>query len=176
MVIIRVLFFTVFCFLFSCKAKNEDQSIKIYHLKPNLIIEKSEYKINKKYYSLDRQDFFTIKNFDITNENHKIKIDSFVINYIKNDVFLIKNDNAIWSLRFFKYGDGITENTKHEYDTDYYIHNLFAQNKEICNLYFDTRIGYISTNYLLSYNPKKINKEKRKLILKYFENNFTPNK
>ncbi len=109
----------------SCNVQPKNQTLEIYHLKPNDIGELTEYKDNKKYYELVRDDFFALNNFDATNESHKIKVDSFVVNYIKNDNFLRDNANARWSLIFFKYGDGINENTKHEFNTDYTIHKLF---------------------------------------------------
>ncbi|PID68473.1 MAG: hypothetical protein CR968_01505 [Flavobacteriia bacterium] len=85
----------------SCNVQSKDQTLEIYHLKPNDIGELTEYKDNKKYYELVREDFFALKNFDATNESHKIQVDSFVVNYLKNDNFLHDNDNARWSLIFF---------------------------------------------------------------------------
>jgi len=175
MAIIKILFITVFCFLFSCKAKNQDQSLKIYHLEPNDIQINTDTLRSYGWYSKQREDFFAIKNFDITNEQHKIKIDSFVLTYLKKDNFLIKNKNVKWSLTFFKYGNKITENTKHEYNTDYTIHNLFAQNKEICYFTFDTRVGYRESSYWVDHKKMKTNDQKRELILNYFENHIKLN-
>ncbi|MFL0072784.1 hypothetical protein, partial [Tenacibaculum maritimum] len=49
--------------LFACQSKEKDKSLKIYHLKPNDIRELPEYRENKRYYELLRNDFFAIKNF-----------------------------------------------------------------------------------------------------------------
>ncbi|MFL0146471.1 hypothetical protein R8G64_15380 [Tenacibaculum maritimum] len=133
--------------LFACQSKEKDKSLKIYHLKPNDIGEFPHYKENKKYYELSRDDFFVIKNFDKENEKHKTKVDSFVVNYIQKDSFLYKNKNAKWSLTFFKYGDGIDENTEHRVDTDYTMHTLFAPKKEIAIYTFDSKIGYRGSFY-----------------------------
>jgi len=174
--ICKLFIFTVLLSFFSCQKEFNDGKLKIYHLKPNEIMITEDTVGIYGWYSKTRRDFFTINNFDINSERHKVLIDSFIINYIKKDSFLIKNNDVRWSLIFFKYGDEITENTKHKYDTDYTIHNLFAQSKEICYFTFDTRVGYRESSYWLNHKNKKTNKEKRELILKYFENNFTPNK
>ncbi|PIE48513.1 MAG: hypothetical protein CSA40_00050 [Flavobacteriales bacterium] len=110
----------------SCNVQSKDQTLKIYHLKPDRIRVNTDTVGKYGWYAKTRNDFFVIKNFDATNESHKIKVDSFVVNYLKNDNFLRENDNARWSLIFFKYGDGINENTKHEFNTDYTIHKLLG--------------------------------------------------
>ncbi|WP_407264976.1 hypothetical protein R5N98_14755 [Tenacibaculum maritimum] len=153
--------------LLACQAK--DKSLKIYHLKPNDIGEFPHYKENKKYYELSRDDFFVIKNFDKENEKHKTKVDSFVVNYIQKDSFLYKNKNAKWSLTFFKYGDGIDENTEHRVDTDYTMHTLFAPKKEIAIYTFDSKIGYRGSFYWINQENFESNDEKRKIISDYFK-------
>ncbi|CAA0165103.1 protein of unknown function [Tenacibaculum maritimum NCIMB 2154] len=155
--------------LFACQSKEKDKSLKIYHLKPNDIGEFPHYKENKKYYELSRDDFFAIKNFDKENEKHKTKVDSFVVNYIQKDSFLYKNKNAKWSLTFFKYGDGIDENTEHRVDTDYTMHTLFAPKKEIAIYTFDSKIGYRGSFYWIKQENFESNDEKRKIISDYFK-------
>ncbi|MFL0122855.1 hypothetical protein [Tenacibaculum maritimum] len=155
--------------LFACQSKEKDKSLKIYHLKPNDIGEFPHYKENKKYYELSRDDFFVIKNFDKENEKHKTKVDSFVVNYIQKDSFLYKNKNAKWSLTFFKYGDGIDENTEHRVDTDYTMHTLFAPKKEIAIYTFDSKIGYRGSFYWIKQENFESNDEKRKIISDYFK-------
>ncbi len=158
-----ILFFTVS--LFSCKKEDKDKSFRIYHLKPNRIYVADTLEVIGKFYKR-RNDFFVVKNYNIKNEQHKIKIDSFIVNYIKKDSFLIANKNVNWSLTFFKYGDDIDENTEHRYDTDYTIHNLFSYKKEIASVYFDTRKGYETSNYNIT--TQKFNTSKRKIISDYF--------
>lgn len=86
---------------------------------------------------------------------------------MENDSFLEKNKNSFWRLTFFDYGNGIDEYTKHQYDSDYTIHNLFSYKKEIASVYFDTRIGYERSNYN---NPsEKISQIKRPIISEYFK-------
>lgn len=114
-----------------------------------------------------RNDFFVIKNYDVNNEMHKIKIDSFVVEYVKRDSFLNENRNSFWRLTFFNYGDGIDEHTLHQYDSDYTIHDLFSYKKEIVSVYFDTRIGYGSSNFNVT--PETVNKSKRKIISDYID-------
>ncbi|WP_407268102.1 hypothetical protein [Tenacibaculum maritimum] len=155
--------------LVACQSKEKDKSLKIYHLKPNDIGEFPHYKENKKYYELIRDDFFAIKNFDKENEKHKTKVDSFVVNYIQKDSFLYKNKNAKWSLTFFKYGDGIDENTEHRVDTDYTMHTLFAPKKEIAIYTFDSKIGYRGSFYWINQENFESNDEKRKIISDYFK-------
>ena len=70
---------------------------------------------------------------------------------------------------FFKYGDDITEQTKHEYNTDYTIHKLFAQNKKICSYSFNTRKGYNSTLYWINHKKRILDKRKRSLVEDYFK-------
>ena len=41
-------------------------------------------------YDKRREDFFVVKNFDLNNPKHKIKIDSFVIKYVDRDNFFKK--------------------------------------------------------------------------------------
>ncbi|MFL0171463.1 hypothetical protein [Tenacibaculum maritimum] len=162
-------FFIFLCLLLACQSKEKGKSLKIYHLKPNDIGEFPHYKENKKYYELIRDDFFTIKNFDKENEKHKTKVDSFVVNYIQKDSFLYKNKNAKWSLTFFKYGDGIDENTEHRVDTDYTMHTLFAPKKEIAIYTFDSKIGYRGSFYWINQENFESNDEKRKIISDYFK-------
>ncbi|WP_159319916.1 hypothetical protein, partial [Tenacibaculum maritimum] len=66
----EVVFYGVFIMilLLACQPKEKDKSFKIYHLKPNDISELPEYRENKRYYELLRNDFFAIKNFDKENE------------------------------------------------------------------------------------------------------------
>ncbi|WP_407265488.1 hypothetical protein [Tenacibaculum maritimum] len=156
--------------LFACQSKDKDKSLKIYHLKPNDIGKFPHYKENKKYYELSRDDFFAIKNFDRENEKHKTKVDSFVVNYIQKDSFLYKNKNARWFLTFFKYGDGIDENTKHAYNTDYTIHMLFAFEKQQIAYSFNSRYkkGYKKVNYYFK-DGDSIVHEDRKIISNYFK-------
>ncbi|MFL0110926.1 hypothetical protein [Tenacibaculum maritimum] len=155
--------------LFGCQSKDKDKSLKIYHLKPNLV------HVNKDtigvygWYSKTRSDFFAIKNFDKENEKHKTKVDSFVVNYIQKDSFLYKNKNVKWSLTFFKHGDGIDENTEHRVDTDYTIHTLFAPKKEIAIYTFDSKIGYRGSFYWIKQKNFESNDEKRKIISDYFK-------
>ncbi|EZH73449.1 hypothetical protein ATO12_16035 [Aquimarina atlantica] len=161
------------CLLFlmsfiSCKKEVTDKTFKIFHLEPNRIYTDTAV-VNGKF-SKRRNDFFVVKNYDINNEQHKIKIDSFVVNYVKKDSFLIQNKNVSWRLTFFKYGDGIDEYTQHEYDTDYTIHDLFSYKKEIGNVYFDTREGYRGSNYNIS--PDKHTSSNRKIITDYFNTNI----
>ncbi|CAA0252653.1 hypothetical protein [Tenacibaculum maritimum] len=154
--------------LFACQPK--DKSLKIYHLKPNLV------HVNKDtigvygWYSKTRSDFFAIKNFDKENEKHKTKVDSFVVNYIQKDSFLYKNKNAKWSLTFFKHGDGIDENTEHRVDTDYTIHTLFAFEKQQIAYSFNSRYkkGYKKVNYYFK-DGDSIVHEDRKIISDYFK-------
>ncbi|WP_407264975.1 hypothetical protein R5N98_14750 [Tenacibaculum maritimum] len=152
--------------LFACQPEDKDKSLKIYHLKPNLV------HVNKDtigvygWYSKTRSDFFAIKNFDKENEKHKTKIDSFVVNYIQKDSFLYKNKNVHWSLVFFKYGDGIDENTEHRVDTDYTIHTLFAFRKREVVYSFALR-DHIPTYYFKG--GDSIVHEDRKIISDYFK-------
>ncbi|MFL0143720.1 hypothetical protein, partial [Tenacibaculum maritimum] len=117
------------------------------------------------WYSKTRSDFFAIKNFDRENEKHKTKVDSFVVNYIQKDSFLYKNKNTRWFLTFFKYGDGIDENTKHAYNTDYTIHTLFAFEKQQIAYSFNSRYekGYKKVNYYFK-DGDSIVHEDRKII------------
>ncbi|WP_025663120.1 hypothetical protein [Aquimarina megaterium] len=162
------------CILFlinfiSCKKEVTDKTFKIFHLKPNRVYIDTT-AVNGKF-SKRRNDFFVVKNYDINNEHHKIKIDSFVVNHVKKDFFLIQNKNVNWRLTFFKYGDGIDEHTQHEYDTDYTIHDLFSYKKEIGSVYFDTREGYRGSNYTIT--PDKHTSSHRKIIDDYFNTNST---
>ncbi len=151
----------------SCKKEITDTSFKIYHLKPNRVYTDTV-AVNAKLLKR-RNDFFVVKNYDSKNEQHKIKIDSFIVNQLKKDSFLTQNKNVSWRLTFFKYGDGIDEHTQHEYDTDYTIHNLFSYKKEIGSVYFDTRNGYRGSNYNVT--PEKTDNTKRKIIVDYFNSN-----
>ena len=114
-----------------------------------------------------RNDFFVVKNYDVNSEQHKIKIDSFVVNHLKTDSFLQVNNNSFWRLTFFKYGDGIDEDTQHQYDTDYTIHNVFSYKKEIAVIHFDNRFGYNGSSYNMA--SEKTIKSKRKIVSDYFE-------
>ncbi|MFL0105086.1 hypothetical protein, partial [Tenacibaculum maritimum] len=97
---------------------------------------------------------------------HKTKVDSFVVNYIQKDSFLYKNKNVHWSLVFFKYGDGIDENTEHRVDTDYTIHTLFAFKKREVVYSFALR-DHIPTYYFKG--GDSIVHEDRKIISNYFK-------
>jgi hypothetical protein len=154
--------------LFSCKTE-KDETFVIYHLKPNAVYKTPDSLIHNGGFSLRRNDFFVVKNYDINNETHKIKIDSFVVGYIKQNDFLARNHNSNWKLTFFKYGNGINENTEHIDGTDYAIHTLFSTEKEIASFYFDTRVGYASTLYDI--HTKKEKKSSRKIVVNYFKNN-----
>ncbi|MCX6271051.1 MAG: hypothetical protein NTU44_07505 [Bacteroidetes bacterium] len=152
--------------LYSCKSHPDDKLLEIYHLIPDEIIEQKE---NGDWYSKERNDFFAVRNFDLNNEEHKMKVDSFVLDYISKDDFLVKNENASWSLVFFNYGDGITEHTKHEFDSDYTIHDLFAFNKRLIYYSFDTKDYYKITGYYLK-DRDTITQERRKMIEEHFKN------
>jgi len=152
--------------LFSCAKEDQDKTFKIYHLTPNRVYVATDTIGVYGWYAKRRNDFFVVKNYDINNEQHKIKIDSFIVNYLKKDSFLTINKNVNWTLTFFKYGNGIDENTEHEYGTDYTIHDLFSYKKEIGSVYFDTRTGYSVSNYNIT--PEKFNQTKREIISDYF--------
>ncbi|MFL0122853.1 hypothetical protein V2611_13730 [Tenacibaculum maritimum] len=156
--------------LLACQSKEKDKSLKIYHLKPNLVHVNKDTVGVYGWYSKTRSDFFAIKNFDKENEKHKTKVDSFVVNYIQKDSFLYKNKNARWFLTFFKYGDGIDENTKHAYNTDYTIHMLFAFEKQQIAYSFNSRYkkGYKKVNYYFK-DGDSIVHEDRKIISNYFK-------
>ncbi|WP_159258121.1 hypothetical protein, partial [Tenacibaculum maritimum] len=151
--------------LFACQSKDKDKSLKIYHLKPNLVHVNKDTVGVYGWYSKTRSDFFAIKNFDRENEKHKTKVDSFVVNYIQKDSFLYKNKNTRWFLTFFKYSDGIDENTKHAYNTDYTIHTLFAFEKQQIAYSFNSRYkkGYKKVNYYFK-DGDSIVHEDRKII------------
>ncbi|WP_407266763.1 hypothetical protein [Tenacibaculum maritimum] len=152
--------------LFACQSKEKNKSLKIYHLKPNLVHVNKDTVGVYGWYSKTRSDFFAIKNFDRENEKHKTKVDSFVVNYIQKDSFLYKNKNTRWFLTFFKYGDGIDENTKHAYNTDYTIHTLFAFEKQQIAYSFNSR--YKKVNYYFK-DGDSIVHEDRKIISDYFK-------
>lgn len=154
--------------LFSCKKEEKDNTFSIYHLKPNSIYTTADSLVINGSFSIRRNDFFVVKNYDAKNENHKIKIDSFVVNYLKSNNFLSVSKNSNWRLTFFKYGKGIDVNTEHIDGTDYAIHDLFSYKKEIGSYYFDTRIGYGSTNY--NNDSTRGHSEKREVISNYFQN------
>ena len=165
-------FLIIFALIIFASCNSKEKALKIYHLKPNSVSINTDTLRSYGWYSKTRNDFFAIKKFDATNEKHKIKVDSFVINYIKNDNYLIKNKNARWSLIFFKYGDGITESTKHQFDTDYTIHNLFAFEKRQIYYAFSSRKEdkkYKYTGYYFK-RGDSITNEKRKIIVDYFKN------
>lgn len=165
----RFFFISSFFLLFSCSSKPEDQTFAIYHLQPDSIRINTDTAGTYGWYAKIRKDFFVVKNFDKTNEQHKIKIDQFVIRYVEQDKFLVANKNVSWALTFFKYGDEITEDTVHQYDTDYTIHNLFSQKKEIGVYVFDSQIGYRESYYWESHKTSKFDDRKRKLIVDYFK-------
>ncbi|WP_159296471.1 hypothetical protein R8G64_15365 [Tenacibaculum maritimum] len=83
---------------------------------------------------------------------------------------MYKNKNARWFLTFFKYGDGIDENTKHAYNTDYTIHMLFAFEKQQIAYSFNSRYkkGYKKVNYYFK-DGDSIVHEDRKIISNYFK-------
>lgn len=154
----------VLCFFSSCKEKVERGPLEIYHLEPDQIIDRGD--DGQGWYSKERHDFFAVKNFDFDNERHKVKIDSFIIDYMGNGNFPTGKENTLWVLSFYEYGDGITENTEHEYGTDYQIHKLFAPSKKICSYFFNTGHDHISSSYW--YRPDhengKSDRRKRKLV------------
>ncbi|QCD62548.1 hypothetical protein B9C57_08365 [Tenacibaculum maritimum] len=162
----EVVFYGVFIMILLLACQPKDKSFKIYHLKPNLVHVNKDTVGIYGWYSKTRSDFFAIKNFDKENEKHKTKIDSFVVNYIQKDSFLYKNKNAHWSLVFFKYGDGIDENTEHRVDTDYTIHTLFAFKKREVVYSFALR-DHIPTYYFKG--GDSIVHEDRKIISNYFK-------
>ncbi|GGG47117.1 hypothetical protein [Bizionia arctica] len=171
MTIIRVLIFSIsFLLILSCKKKPEDNTFKIVHLAPDEIIINKDTLETYGWYSKTRNDFFVVKNFDQKKEQHKITIDSFIVRYIEKDSFLHKNKNVNWSLTFFNYGDGIDENTVHEYNTDYTMHTLFAPEKVICEYGFNNRFGYNGSYYVLDSNPRKLDKTKSDILIEYFKN------
>lgn len=170
---INITFILLVFILFSCKKAEEDKTFRIYHLTPNSIAVNTDTLRSNGWYSTSREDFFVVKNYDVNNDQHKNKIDSFVVNQLKTDNFLATNKNASWSMKFFNYGNGIDENTKHVYNTDYTIHNLFSYKKEIANFHFNNRVGYSSCNYIIE--PKILNTNKRKIILDYFNSIDTLN-
>lgn len=153
--------------MFSCKKEEKDTTFKIYHLKHNKVYENTDTLRSFGRYSKKRSDFFVVKNFNKNNEQHKIKIDNFVLNRLKKDSFLIKNKNSKWSLTFFKYGNGIDENTKHQYGTDYAIHTLFSYKKELGSFHFNNRFGYSGSSFRIT--SEKLNTDKRKIISDYFD-------
>lgn len=165
---IRGVVFLSYLLLLSCKSKPEDKTLNIYHLAPDDVIIRSDKSVSQGWYAMERHDFFAVKNFDLENDEHKISIDCFIVDYIKEDSFLYKNKNALWALTFFKYGDDINERTMHVYDTDYTMFNLFAPEKEICSFYFDTRIGYSGSFYSVEHDPKKLDNSAREIIAEYF--------
>jgi len=144
----------------SCNQVKQNKEMKIYHLKPNIIILNDETKTDDNWFEKEREDFFTIENFDVEIEEHKAEVDSFVLNYVKKESFLTAENNVSWSLVFFKYGDGITEHTPHEYDTDYNIHELFAFKKRLVYYYFTDKNGYENTGYYFK-SGETIKDEKR---------------
>jgi hypothetical protein len=169
MKLFKLLLISFICVLYSCKKKEEDTSLRIYHLTPDELIVNTDTIGVYGWFSKRRNDFFVVKNYNIKNENHKLQIDSFVHNYLKKDSFLIANKKVKWTMTFFKYGNAINEHTKHTYNTDYTIHNLFSYKKEICSYYFNTRFGYVGTNYAIT--SETFNDNKRSLILDYFNSN-----
>lgn len=163
--------FMLICFFIfnSCESKPKDTRFKIYHLQPDEIIVETDTIGKKGWFNKRRTDFFAVKNYNAT-EQHKLKIDSFVVAYLKQDNFLFENENVNWKLVFFHYSDGINEQTKHQNNTDYTIHDLFSYKKEICGYYFDTRGDeYKDTYFRVPENPSKTTKEKRSLVETYFK-------
>jgi len=150
-------------FFISCSSNKPNKAMKIFHLKPNRIIENNITDINESWFQKEREDFFVLQNYDPANEKHKAEMDSFVIDYVKKEDFFNENDNASWSLVFYKYGDGITENTPHQFDTDYYIHQLFDFKKRLAYYYFTSQNGYENTGYYIN-EGAKIVEEKRKAL------------
>jgi len=149
----------------SCNQIKQNQAMKIFHLKPNRITvnEKAETKYD--WYKKEREDFFALKGFNIESEEHKAAVDSFVLHYINKDNFLNTDDHVSWALVFFKYGDGITENTKHQFDTDYSIHELFAFEKRLIYYDFTSNNGYENTGYYFN-GGETIKEEKRVALQK----------
>jgi len=159
---IYLAFYVTSCIILSnsCNQVKQNKQMKIYHLKPNRLIVNDETNTKDNWFKQEREDFFTIENFNIEIEEHKAEIDSFVLNYIKKENFLAAKNNVNWSLVFFKYGDGITENTAHQYDTDYDMHQLFAFKKRLIYYYFTSENGYENTGYYLN-GDEVIKNEKR---------------
>lgn len=157
---------------FSCSKKNDNdpsKALEIYHLKPNDIIVRKDYKEGDGWYAIERFDFFALKNFNINDEEEKKQLDSFVVKYLKQDSFLSNNKNSLWVLHFYEYGNGITESTKHEYNTDYTIHNLFNLDKIIVTYFFRNAPQYSDSLYYGTYYTKEELRTQRKAIIKHFE-------
>ncbi len=152
----------------ACNLVKQNRTMKIFHLQPNRITVNTEAENNGDWFEQEREDFFALQNFEVNSEAHKAEVDSFVINYIRKDNFLNTNQQVSWSLVFFKYGDGITENTPHEFDTDYSMHELFAFKKRLVYYYFTGNNGYENTGYYL--NGGETIKEEKRDALRIFMN------
>ncbi len=160
--LILLIFFTM-----SCENTNKSDTLQIYHLSPDAIVERD---VNMSgAYAQQRDDFFAVKNFDSANDTHKNQIDNFVVQRLKADPYLTDNKNVQWTMTFFKYGDGIDENTKHQYDSDYAIHTLFAQHKEIAYYTFDNLKGYRETLFWENFEDDIYDDKKRKIIQDHFD-------
>lgn len=144
----------------SCNPIKQNQRMEIFHLKPNRLTVNDKEEAKDGWFEKEREDFFALNNFDIESEEHKAAVDSFVISYLAKDDFLNTNDKVSLALVFFKYGDGITEKTAHQYDTDYSIHELFAFNKRLIYYDFTSENGYVNTGYYLN-GGETIKEEKR---------------
>jgi len=149
----------------SCNQTKQNEAMKIFHLAPNRITVNDEAEPNDNWFVKEREDFFALKNFSADSETHKTEVDSFVTNYIKKDNFLSTDEHVSWSLVFFKYGDDITENTEHLFDTDYSMHELFAFKKRLIYYYFTSKNGYENTGYYLN-GGETIQEEKRSALQK----------
>lgn len=151
---------TTLLLIFICCDRSGVNELEIFHLAPNRVITNEKSIAKNGWFKTEREDFFALKNFNIENQQQKAIIDSFIINYIKNDNFLNVNDNSSLSLVFFKYGNGITENTTHQYYTDYDINQLFAFKKRLIYYYFTSDLGYVNTGYYFN-NAENIKEEER---------------
>jgi len=162
------LFLTVLIlFTMSCENTNKSAALQIYHLPPDVTVER-EANLSGAY-ARQRDDFFTVKNFDPNNETHKTQIDNFVVQRLKTDTYLTDSKNVQWTMTFFKYGNGINENTKHQYDSDHAIHTLFAQHKEIGYYTFDNRTGYRESLFWENFEEDKYDDKKREIIQNHFD-------
>lgn len=127
-------------------ANDGNEKMQIYHLAPDNIITRSSNEAGE--YAIQRDDFFVVKNFKSDNEEQEKEMDAFVVAYLAHDDFLKKNRNASLTLTFYRYGDGITEQTKHTFDTDYTMHTLFSLDKRVAVYSFDTNTGYLETLFI----------------------------
>jgi len=164
---LNLFFIVLIFFIMSCEDTNKSAALQIYHLAPDAIIQR-EADISGAY-AQQRDDFFVVKNFDLKNDTHKDQIDNFVVQRLNTDTYLTDNKNVQWTMTFFKYGDGIDENTKHQYGSDYAIHTLFAQHKQIGYYTFDNQKGYRETLFWENFEEDTYDDRKRKIIQHHFD-------